>query len=471
MGGGHFSVVRDPWRFHSAFAGLLQPHESMAGAGGLGGGMGGGGGIQQFHQHFTYINNERNEKTKVQNLIHHQHEGSEHGTEEHHFSEHHDDHHLHHEHEHRGHHDDMGGGDDHHDDHGTHHHHHEEDEAHHHYEEHHQDALHAPDGGGGYGHGGGGGGFAGAGTGGGGGGMAYTRHKMNNKNEDEYDVKPFPGYQQRGAEQFKGTPEDDNYRQDRAPSVAGAIKRSVKQITPLAALVGYKTTGIKRELAAKEDIKNHNIGNATAIDELDMREQDELSLDRKTMGSIRDEMRLENETMRDDVSSLDGSQSARDTVKKVFFNDLVKHEAASNIDPDTDKNNDNEDFKDKTEDDKLLKDYVPVGSGSGSGEAEKRSVTAAGGGDGGGQEISGNSPLEASVLHGPEAGISRVFIEPMIVKKKKKRNEILLRETNPLQQNKTVLSRRDGIPTGKRERLSLNRRLKLFKKAVFSGEP
>lgn len=69
------------------------------------------------HQHFTYINNERNEKTKVQNLIHHQHEGSDHGTEEHHFSEHHDDHHLHHEHEHRGHHDDDGG--DNHDDHGN----------------------------------------------------------------------------------------------------------------------------------------------------------------------------------------------------------------------------------------------------------------------------------------------------------------------------------------------------------------
>ena len=110
MGGGHFSVIRDPWRFHSAFAGLLQPHESIAHSVAGGGGAGfGGGGIQQFHQHFTYINNERNEKTKVQNLVHHQHEG-EVGSEEHHFSEHHDDHHLHHEHEHVGHHDDMGGG-------------------------------------------------------------------------------------------------------------------------------------------------------------------------------------------------------------------------------------------------------------------------------------------------------------------------------------------------------------------------
>jgi len=165
MGGGHFSVVRDPWRFHSAFAGLLQPHESIAGGiGGGGVGGGGGGGIQQFHQHFTYINNERNEKTKVQNLVHHQHEG-EHGTEEHHFSEHHDDHHLHHEHEHHGHHDDDG----HHDDHGIHHHHHAEDEAHHHYEEHHADALHAPDGAGGYGVGGGGAGYGGFGGGNGGG--------------------------------------------------------------------------------------------------------------------------------------------------------------------------------------------------------------------------------------------------------------------------------------------------------------
>ena len=70
--------------------------------------------------------------------------------------------------------------------------------------------------------------------------MAYTRHKMQkNREEGDYDAKPFPGkYIQRGAEQFKGTPEDDNYQQDRAPAVAG-VKRSVKQITPLAALVGY----------------------------------------------------------------------------------------------------------------------------------------------------------------------------------------------------------------------------------------
>ena len=57
MGGGHFSVVRDPWRFHSAFAGLLQPHESMAGSmGGMGGGGGGmGGGVQQFHQVGSFL--------------------------------------------------------------------------------------------------------------------------------------------------------------------------------------------------------------------------------------------------------------------------------------------------------------------------------------------------------------------------------------------------------------------------------
>ena len=64
--------------------------------------------------------------------------------------------------------------------------------------------------------------LVGAGTGGG---MAYTRHSLHNgrdgdgdrqqssRSEDDYDVKPFPGYHQRGAEQFKGTPEDDNYRQ------------------------------------------------------------------------------------------------------------------------------------------------------------------------------------------------------------------------------------------------------------------
>ena len=56
--------------------------------------------------------------------------------------------------------------------------------------------------------------------------MAYARHNLHgsrtkesddrqqsSRGEDDYDVKPFPGYHQRGAEQFKGTPEDDNYRQ------------------------------------------------------------------------------------------------------------------------------------------------------------------------------------------------------------------------------------------------------------------
>ena len=55
--------------------------------------------------------------------------------------------------------------------------------------------------------------------------MAYTRHSLHNgrdgdsdrqqssSSEDDYDVKAFPGYHQRGAEQFKGTREDDNYRQ------------------------------------------------------------------------------------------------------------------------------------------------------------------------------------------------------------------------------------------------------------------
>ena len=50
MGGGDFNVIRDPWRHHSLFAGLFHPHE-MPGHGHLP--------VDQFHQHFTYIANER----------------------------------------------------------------------------------------------------------------------------------------------------------------------------------------------------------------------------------------------------------------------------------------------------------------------------------------------------------------------------------------------------------------------------
>ena len=274
---------------------------------------------------------------------------------------------------------------------------------------------------------------------GGGGGMAYTRHNMNYRDGGEYDMKPFPGNILRGAEQFKGTPEADNYRQDRAPAMAG-VKRSVKQITPLAALVGY--TGIKRELGSKEN-------NETAELTVDDHENDELSLDKKTMGSIADEMRLENETMQNDLSSLEGGQP-RDVVRKVFFNNLVKHESnGDDSDPDS-----LDDVNEKRKDDELLKDYVPEGSGSGSGsgEAEKRSLTGNVRGGGGEQEISGNNPLEDSVIHGPEAGISRVFIEPMIVKKRSH-----------------VTSGHDGEKVSGNESL-LKKRLKLFRKAVFTGD-
>ncbi|XP_065063139.1 uncharacterized protein LOC135689737 [Rhopilema esculentum] len=50
MGGGDFNVIRDPWRHHSLFAGLFHPHE-MPGHGHLP--------MEQFHQHFTYIANDR----------------------------------------------------------------------------------------------------------------------------------------------------------------------------------------------------------------------------------------------------------------------------------------------------------------------------------------------------------------------------------------------------------------------------
>ena len=271
--------------------------------------------------------------------------------------------------------------------------------------------------------------------------------------------------------------------------------------------------GIKRELGSTANSKNNNATNKTS-NVLDISEQDELLLDRQTMAATHDQMRLEKQTMADDVSSLDGSQSARDTVKKVFFNALLKHE--SNVDPDNfdldddkddtrlkngdgkksnlltgdadgnDKNDTSsrkrieeskEDAKDRLEDEKLLKDFVPDdgGSGSGSGatggvanrrivvgEADKRSM---GGGDE--QEISGNSPLEDSVLHGPEAGITRVFIEPMIVKRRrrKKRDRIVPSQDISVPSG-DAKSRRENISAKK----SQLRRLLLLKKAVFSGE-
>ena len=404
------------------------------------------------------------------------------------------------------------------------------------------------------------------------------------------------------------------YRQDRTPSVAGAVKRTVKQITPLAALVGFKT-GVKRELGSKENNSTDDVLDINPQDELlldkkaatrdqqgksvldrktmngthDQRgelflnkntmndtrdeqgelqldtkamkntrdEQDELLLDRKAMLATRDQMRLERESMRDDVSSLDGSQSSRDTVKKVFFNDLVKQhrvdddeeinnddnagnrrsnsdnmnessdtmKATTNNDvnkdvhgassgdndyndrrdddnrnnnsdkfndfgnKDNDRFNDNfdkDDYKEKLEDDKLLKDYVPAdGNGSGSGsisseDADKRSAVteeeskteaAVPRDGGGGQEISGNSPIEDSVLHGPEAGISRVFIEPMIVKKKK-RSKIMLPEIISSSNRRKPKNRLELTVINDKASNTIKRnRLRLFQRAVFSGEP
>lgn len=335
----------------------------------------------------------------------------------------------------------------------------------------------------------------------------------------------------------------------------------MKQITPLAALVGFKT-GVKRELGSKENNSTDDVLDISPRDEslldkkastrneqdqslLDQKtmndtleEQDELSLDRKAMLATHDQMRLEKDAMYDDVSSLDGSQSARDTVKKVFFNDLVKqHDDKEEIsdnditsnrrsntsdsmndfadskslnDKDDNSNNgdykgkndnqkfsdlkdkitnngkmDEDDYKEKLEDDKLLKDYVPAdSSGSGSGslseeDADKRSTfnaeedtkseeAAVPRDGGGGQEISGNSPLEDSVLHGPEAGISRVFIEPMIVKKKRKKRSkimVLSRRWQYRQKRKTGF-----MADNKTENNIKRNRLRLLNKAVFSGE-
>jgi len=235
---------------------------------------------------------------------------------------------------------------------------------------------------------------------------------MNYLDGDEYDYKPFPGNHERGAEQFKGTPEEDNYKQNRAPAMAG-VKRSTNKITPLAALVGY--TGTKRDLSSA-----HNETEELTLDDKEM------LLSRKTMGSIREEFLLDNETMYDDVT-LDDKE--KDVVKRVFFNKLIKKD-------DVDEENDED----------IPNGYTEA-SGSGSGEdAEKRTLNVESSGEkreaeGDRQVISGNSPLEDSVIHGPEAGISRVFIEPMIVRK---RNQVFKKK--PLD------------------------RLSLFRKAIFFGE-
>lgn len=74
MSGGHFDVIRDPWRYHSAFAGLLHPHESVTGRGTPQ--------IGEFHQHFTYVTNERNENHQTENLVNHDNVHPEHYEEE-----------------------------------------------------------------------------------------------------------------------------------------------------------------------------------------------------------------------------------------------------------------------------------------------------------------------------------------------------------------------------------------------------
>ena len=71
MGGGDFNVIRDPWRHHSLFAGLFHPHE-MPGHGHFP--------MEQFHQHFTYIANDRA-------INHHVYEHHTH-NEDHHIHEH-----------------------------------------------------------------------------------------------------------------------------------------------------------------------------------------------------------------------------------------------------------------------------------------------------------------------------------------------------------------------------------------------
>ena len=71
MSGGDFNVIRDPWRHHSLFAGLFHPHE-MPGHGHIP--------MEQFHQHFTYIANDRA-------INHHIYEHHTH-NEDHHVHEH-----------------------------------------------------------------------------------------------------------------------------------------------------------------------------------------------------------------------------------------------------------------------------------------------------------------------------------------------------------------------------------------------
>ena len=71
MSGGDFNVIRDPWRHHSLFAGLFHPHE-MPGHGHFP--------MEQFHQHFTYIANDRA-------INHHVYEHHTH-NEDHHIHEH-----------------------------------------------------------------------------------------------------------------------------------------------------------------------------------------------------------------------------------------------------------------------------------------------------------------------------------------------------------------------------------------------
>ena len=215
MGGGQFSIIRDPWRYHSAFAGLLHPHETMGSRLAASNTQP----IEQFHQHFTYINNERNENHKVQNLMRRSHE-AEKAHDEHHYEEYHDHHNKHHGEEqdihHHEHHDDDDhdrhhhGNEDHHHSNEGHHHSNEENEDHHRYAEHYEKNS------------------------------DEEHHKRSGDNVRESgDRKIWPG-SDIAVEKELGTPPRDNMREDRVP------KSSTNAITPAAAKISsndYTSSG------------------------------------------------------------------------------------------------------------------------------------------------------------------------------------------------------------------------------------
>lgn len=288
------------------------------------------------------------------------------------------------------------------------------------------------------------GGYGGGGGGVGGGNFAYAR------DVDSYKV--YPGSLSNGEEQAQGTPASDNYRTDRTPSVVSE-KRTVDQVTP------HNAPAAVNGSANIAGSKRGNLATVTGSNDT----IEELTID----DDIKDDLTLEEN---------------KDIVKKIYFNNLIHEHHGGEADDKDDEDNDEEARKTPDDGDesitKSLKDGISSGDGGSGGDEEgsKRKVVKSPGNE----EISGYGSLNTHLI-GPEAGITRVFVEPMVVKreyvdnsKKNNANDNNVRMSyfapkvadNEVISSKSSTGNEPAIRTDKKSSLLL--KIELFKRKFFS---